>query len=435
MTINIGQGRAGAYRHVRVAGARVKPGAPPTAPGTLPSSAMLAGVVDMSLAGQSSPGTVAVAKNVPAGVLLSVLVGDGYGYTQGLTGITDSVGNTYAMDSAVNEADGDGSVYVAHSYTTAPLSSDGPLNLSFETPLAPDVPIHDAGWAQYGRWSTSAFTTLARTSAWASVGTYSCDLASPSDGNEGDLALIYPPTWGTQTTGIWVPGYNTNGMWPVTAGTAYTWAVDSKPIAVGGDYVYTTISIDWYSANGTLLSTSSGGNLPKTGVGTTKLTATAPTNAHYMVPYITIVGDVGAANLVEFYVDNASLSPRAPNGDRLHLTWTGGANWDSYVYASYFSGPTGLSVAGVPHGTADTTPIDVTITPATGDLLIAYGTYHDGTGLTNDAGHGWTDFATGAGNANNAIVAAYQTVASASSVDYVTSGGPNYGAAVICAYH
>jgi hypothetical protein len=90
-------------------------------------------VVSASIAGGTSPHTVPFLQAVPAGAFLSILVGDGFGYPNSLTGVSDSQGNVYTLDSAVNEADGDGSVFVASSHLAHALTPSDTLTLTWDS--------------------------------------------------------------------------------------------------------------------------------------------------------------------------------------------------------------------------------------------------------------------------------------------------------------
>lgn len=95
----------------------------------------------------SSPLEMTFVGQASAGWLLTLFLGDGTG-TAGivLTGVTDSVGNTYVIDSAVNRPGGGANAYLVHSKLThdlglGPGPFDDTITVTWEGGDWPDVSV------------------------------------------------------------------------------------------------------------------------------------------------------------------------------------------------------------------------------------------------------------------------------------------------------
>jgi hypothetical protein len=94
---------------------------------------------------------------------------------------------------------------------------------------------------------------------------------------------------------------------PVTNGLAYTFSVYSAALSTTRTV---TAKINWYNRFGNLISTSSGTGLANTTGGLSirpKVTATAPSNAYYAVPEISIASVAGSTSLEFHFFDAAQL--------------------------------------------------------------------------------------------------------------------------------
>ena len=112
---------------------------------------------------------------------------------------------------------------------------------------------------------------------------------------------------------------------PVTAGNAYTCTIYS----VGSTARSVTVGIDWYDRFGALLSSSVGSATSNsTGQFSVRLTAankTAPTNAYYAVPTISIASSAGSASNEWHYFDcaqfeNAASATNFDEARQIHVT-------------------------------------------------------------------------------------------------------------------
>lgn len=183
------------------------------------------------------------------------------------------------------------------------------VNYSFENPIAPDVSVPVGGWAEYqndpNNVSATPFETFARTTDWASDGTFSLRLTSPSgDGSiQFDASPVCPATW----AGPGAP--KPSGWWPVTPGVPYVFKVDLKGIH-DADYANDAqgvfIGIDFY--NSSFASVGGTSNVGTNGLDTNVITGLsvseiAPGSAAYAVPYIAFYK---GSDYVDTYVDNAT---------------------------------------------------------------------------------------------------------------------------------
>lgn len=141
------------------------------------------------------------------------------------------------------------------------------------------------------------------------------------------------------------------------------------------------------------------------------------------------------------YVASSIITTPLTTADTLTIVWTGGAWAHFHVVATPFGGASiGLDVAGTPHGNYEAGSIDASITPSVNDLLIGYAVWQHGP-VTDDSGHGWTEFLNLTSDPQNTVLGVWQIVTSTSGVHYVTSGTAldtldgAYSASVICAYH
>jgi hypothetical protein len=139
-------------------------------------------------AAASSPANVSYGSALAAGTFVSVLVADAYGHPNSVTGITDSAGNTYHLDSAVNEADGDGSVFVASCVLSNPVTTSDNLIITFDSGV----------WLAFYVTGIAFSNVLGLDVAGTPVGiSGSGTLVSSVSANSGDLLIAYATFQGT----------------------------------------------------------------------------------------------------------------------------------------------------------------------------------------------------------------------------------------------
>lgn len=203
----------------------------------------------------SSAGAPVLA-DVPAGATVFIFVTDAYGYSNALTGVTDSQGNTYELDSAVNEADGDGSVYVASSKLDHALTGPDGDTITIEYSGGvnwPDIPIIGIAF--------NGVDGLDMVGTPVGVDGAPNSLSASGEATEGDLvigvAAYQNPTVVDDTSGDWTEIYG-GGV------SGNTVDIDYLIAPSNGTYTYSTTSSggEGYGAAVVLSYSPTGGSPP-----------------------------------------------------------------------------------------------------------------------------------------------------------------------------
>jgi hypothetical protein len=84
-----------------------------------------------------SPAVFTFAHAVPAGRFLSIVVGDGHGRLNTVTGLSDSRGNTYFVDAGAEEPDNDGTIFMGHSILDTAIQAGDTLSVTFLSNVPP----------------------------------------------------------------------------------------------------------------------------------------------------------------------------------------------------------------------------------------------------------------------------------------------------------